>query len=79
MPISLQANAISPYVDYIVGMKKEIGDNAAIEFSRGFYRSLSDGQPYNIAFQFGKNAIALDAIPEDQTPVLVGRAVSQSS
>jgi hypothetical protein len=73
----VQADAINPYVDYVVGMKKEIGDKAAIEFSRGFYRSLSDGVPYNIAFRFGKNAIALDAIPEDLTPVLKGKAVSQ--
>ncbi|MBW4474773.1 MAG: CHAT domain-containing protein [Stenomitos rutilans HA7619-LM2] len=72
----VQVNAINPFIDYIVGMKKEIGDRAAIEFSRGFYRSLSDGLPYNIAFRFGKNAIALDAIPEDLTPVLKGKAAS---
>lgn len=72
-----QVNAISPFIDYIVGMKKEIGDKAAIEFSRGFYRALSDGLPYNIAFRLGKNAIALDAIPEDLTPVLKGKAVPQ--
>jgi hypothetical protein len=69
-----QAEAIEPYIDYIVGMKKEIGDKAAIEFSRGFYRSLSNDLPYEAAFRFGKNAIALEEIPEDLTPVLQGKA-----
>ena len=72
-----QVNAISPFIDYIVGMKKEIGDKAAIEFSRGFYRFLSDGLPYEIAFRAGKNAIALELISEDQTPVLKGKAVQK--
>ncbi|MFM7450202.1 MAG: CHAT domain-containing protein [Leptolyngbyaceae cyanobacterium] len=72
-----QVNAISPFIDYIVGMKKEIGDKAAIEFSRGFYRALSDGLPYNTAFRLGKNAIALDQIPENLTPVLKGKAIPQ--
>jgi hypothetical protein len=73
----VQVDAISPFIDYIIGMKKEIGDKAAIEFSRGFYRALSDGQPYNLAFRFGKNAIALDQIPESLTPVLKGKAIPQ--
>lgn len=72
-----QVDAICPFIDYIVGMKKEIGDRAAIEFSRGFYRALSDGLPYNTAFRLGKNAIALEAIPENLTPVLKGKAVPQ--
>lgn len=72
-----QVNAINPFIDYIVGMKKEIGDKAAIEFSRGFYRSLSNGLPYEAAFRFGKNAIALDQIPEDLTPVLQGKATQK--
>ena len=70
-----QADAISPFIDYIVGMDKEIGDKAAINFSKGFYRSLSNGLPYDAAFDFGCNAIDLDNIPEHLTPVLKGKAV----
>lgn len=70
-----QANAMSPFIDYIIGMDKEIGDTAAIELSRGFYRFLSSGYPYDAAFEFGCNAIDLAAIPEHLTPVLKGKAV----
>ena len=73
----VQADAIDPFIDYVVGMKKEIGDKAAIEFSKGFYRSLSNGLPYEAAFRLGKNAIDLEQIPEHLTPVLRGKAVQK--
>lgn len=71
----VQADAMSLFIDYIVGMDKAIGDKAAINFSKGFYRSLSNGLPYDAAFDFGCNAIDLDNIPEHLTPVLTGKAV----
>jgi hypothetical protein len=73
----IQADAMSPFIDYIVGMDKEIGDDAAINFSKGFYRSLSNGLPYEAAFRFGCNAIDIENIPEHLTPVLKGRAVQK--
>ena len=73
----VQADAIGLLIDYVVGMKKEIGDKAAIEFSRGFYRSLSNGLPYETAFRFGQNAIDLEQIPEHLTPILQGKAVQK--
>ena len=72
-----QVDAMSPFIDYIVGMNKAIGDKAAINFSKGFYRSLSNGLPYDAAFDFGCNAIDLDNIPEHLTPVLKGKAVQK--
>ena len=71
----VQADTISPFIDYIVGMNQEIGDQAAINFSKGFYRSLSNGLSYDAAFAFGCNAIDLENIPEHLTPVLTGKAV----
>lgn len=72
-----QADAMSPFIDYIVGMDKAIGDQAAINFSKGFYRSLSNGLSYDAAFDFGCNAIDLDNIPEQLTPKLAGKAIQQ--
>lgn len=73
----VQAAAMSPFIDYIVGMDKAIGDKAAITFSKGFYRSLSNGLPYDAAFDFGCNAIDLNNIPEQLTPQLTGKAVQK--
>jgi hypothetical protein len=72
-----QADAMYPFIDYIVGMKEAIGDKTAIEFSRGFYRALSNGLTYAAAYDFGCNAIDLDAIPEHLIPKLTGKAVPQ--
>jgi hypothetical protein len=65
-----QAEAIAKHIDYVVGMKKAIGDEAAIKFAVGFYDALGAGMNYEIAFDFGRNAIDLRGIPEHLTPVL---------
>lgn len=65
-----QAEAIHQHVDYVVGMKKAIGDRAAIEFAVGFYDALGAGRSYADAYKFGCSAIDLEGIPESLTPVL---------
>ena len=67
----LQARAIAQHIPYVVGMKKAIGDKAAIEFSVGFYDALGAGRDYVFAHKFGCNAIALADIPEKLTPFLL--------
>jgi hypothetical protein len=52
-----QAKAISKHIDYVVGMRKEIDDKAAIEFAVGFYDALGAGRSVEDAFKFGCNAI----------------------
>jgi WD40 repeat protein len=66
-----QARAIVQYIDYVIGMKQSIGDEAAIKFSVGFYDALGAGRPYQVAYKFGCNAINLKCIPEHLTPVLM--------
>ena len=39
-----QAIAIGNHIQYVIGMKREIGDKAAIEFSLGFYDTLGAGK-----------------------------------
>ena len=65
-----QAAAIYQHIDYVMGMGQAIGDKAAIQFAAGFYRALGAGRSYEEAYGFGCNAIALENIPEEQTPVL---------
>ena len=45
-----QARSISKYVDYIIGMKKPVSDEAAIIFSSKFYKSLLKSINYKEAF-----------------------------
>ena len=66
----VQADAIAGHIDFVVGMKKAIGDEAAIKFAVGFYDALGAGKDYEKAFKFGCSAIDLKGIPEYLTPVL---------
>jgi AAA-like domain/CHAT domain len=66
----VQAEAISQHVNYTIGMKKAIGDAAAIEFAVGFYDALGSGKTIEFAYKFGCAAILLAGIPEQLTPTL---------
>jgi hypothetical protein len=69
----VQAEAIYESVDRVVGMRKEIGDRAAIKFAVGFYDALGADKSYEDAYEFGCTAIDLEGIPESATPVLKSR------
>jgi|GEM_PF-2719575 len=55
-----QANAIVNHINYVIGMNQEIRDDAAIAFSKGFYRALGYERSIEQAFEFGCNAIQLE-------------------
>jgi hypothetical protein len=65
-----QAESIHQHINCVVGMNQAIGDKAAINFARGFYRALAAGRSYDDAFEFGCNAIDLKRIPEASTPTI---------
>ena len=65
-----QAETILQHINCVIGMKKEIGDRAAIAFAIGFYDALGYGKSFKDAYHFGCNAIDLSNIPESLTPVL---------
>ena len=65
-----QAEAIAQHIPYVVGMKKAIGDRAAIEFSIGFYDALLAGRSVEFAHRLGCNSIQMQGIPEHLTPVI---------
>ncbi|MEH1767329.1 CHAT domain-containing protein [Nostoc sp.] len=66
----VQALAIAQHVNYVIGMKKAIGDKAAIEFAVGFYDALGAGRSVEFAHKLGCAAIRLAGIPEQLTPTL---------
>ncbi len=66
-----QAKAISEYIPYVVGMKKEIPDRTAISFAVGFYRALGAGEPIDFAFRMGRNRLKIENLPESLMPVLL--------
>jgi tetratricopeptide (TPR) repeat protein len=55
-----QAEAIVQHIRHVIGMNQEIRDDAAIAFSKGFYRALGYDCSIKEAFEFGKNAIQLE-------------------
>ena len=56
----VQAQVINQHINYVIGTKKEIRDDAAIAFSQGFYEAIADGETIERAFEFGKNRIQLE-------------------
>jgi len=68
-----QADAIVQHIPYVIGMNQAIGDQAAIEFSIGFYDGLLAGQSIETAYKLGCNAIQLQNIPGHLIPVLKRR------
>lgn len=67
----IQAIAISQHIRYVIGMKRAIGDQAAIAFAVGFYQGLYAGRTIEDAFQLGCVQIQLMSIPEHLTPMLL--------
>ena len=65
-----QAEAISQHIPYVIGMKKEIGDRASIEFAVAFYDAIGAGRSVEDAYEFGCNAIQSMGFPEHLTLIL---------
>ena len=73
----VQAKAISEYIPFVVGMRKGIGDSAAIEFAVAFYDALGAGKTIDFAFRLACNAIQWAGLPEHLTPMIHVRADRQ--
>ena len=75
-----QAQAISEFVPYVIGMKQAIGDRAAIVFSIGFYQALGAGLSIEDAYKLGCVQIGLQGIGAQLTPVLLtkGQVINYS-
>jgi len=56
---NIQATEISHHINYVIGMKQAIRDDAAIVFTRGFYQALAYRESIENASNLGCNAIKL--------------------
>jgi hypothetical protein len=66
-----QAHAIAQHIDCVIGMSKEIGDNAAAGFAIAFYQALGYGRNVQTAFDLGRLEIDLENLGEQNTPKLL--------
>ena len=57
----IQATEISHHINYVIGMKQAIRDDAAIVFTRGFYQALAYGQSIENSYKLGCNAIKIQS------------------
>jgi hypothetical protein len=74
------AQAVVQHIDCAIGMRQPLGDDAALVFAAAFYQALAFGKAIAAAFELGCNALELQQIPEDQTPILaVKRGVDAST
>ncbi|MBW4446485.1 MAG: CHAT domain-containing protein [Spirirestis rafaelensis WJT71-NPBG6] len=64
----VQAEAISQYVKYVIGMNKAVGDKAAVAFAVAFYDALGAGEDVEFAYELG--CTQMMGFLEHQTPVL---------
>lgn len=62
-----QAKAIVQHINYVIGMQDEIRDDLAIAFTQGFYDGLGAGQPIEVAYKLGCNAIQFE-VSQKSTP-----------
>ncbi|MCL1469207.1 CHAT domain-containing protein [Argonema antarcticum] len=84
----VQAKAIVEKINYVIGMRQSIRDDAAIAFTTGFYGALGGGESIESAYSFGCNRIQLEisrssvvgvdkaaTVPEYLIPVLLKKEV----
>lgn len=67
---NIQANLISLGVLYTIGMDGAISDEAAIEFTRGFYDAIGAGKNIEFAYEEGINRMELKGCL-DSSPCLI--------
>lgn len=66
----VQAEALARHIPHVIGMRKSIGDNAAINFATAFYDALGAGETIEFAYKLGCNAIRWSDMPDNLIPVL---------
>ncbi len=74
-----QAEAISRYVDFVVGMKNAVYDDAAKVFAESFYQAIGYGESVRTALELGKNQVELLSIPGQDLPKLEVKKMADPS
>lgn len=67
----IQARSIARHIPYVIGMKKEISDQTAINFAISFYDAIGDGNDINFAFDFAKKNLSLKNLQGKENLILL--------
>jgi CHAT domain len=69
------AEALIIHVDHVIGMRYEISDKAAIEFSVGFYQAIAENRSIDTAFDGGRAVLRAhsQSVRERESPFLLKR------
>ncbi|MCJ8281022.1 MAG: tetratricopeptide repeat protein, partial [Rivularia sp. ALOHA_DT_140] len=62
----VQAELIHEDVNCVIGTNQAISDEAGIEFSKGFYDALINGQSYQVSFDIGCSSVKSKSISESE-------------
>jgi len=73
----VQAEAISQYVNYVVGMNKAVGDKAAVAFAVAFYDGIAAGYGVEEAYDLGRSQMM--SFLENETPVFKKKKLIDSA
>ena len=66
-----QAKLIRKFIPNVIGMKKSVADETAIEFAKVFYKGIGAGREISFSFEFAKNSIDLSNISGSDIPVIL--------
>ncbi|MDD1498803.1 CHAT domain-containing protein [Agrobacterium sp. CNPSo 3708] len=56
------AKIVRAHVPWVIGCDQSIADDAAIAFSRAFYRAVANGEDYQKAFRHARNEVSLNGM-----------------
>jgi adenylylsulfate kinase-like enzyme len=73
----VQAEAISQYVNYVVGMNRAVGDKAAVAFAVAFYDAIAAGYEVEEAYELGRSQMM--SFRENEIPVLKTKKLPNSA
>jgi tetratricopeptide (TPR) repeat protein len=66
-----QAEEISKYIPFVIGMSKSVPDTTAITFATSFYDAIGAGKEIELAFKFGVANINLEGLKGSEIPILI--------
>ena len=70
----VQSEAIAQHIKYVIAIRDEISNEAALEFAIGFYDALGAGRPLEFAHRSGCSAIQMQGLAEHLAPILVQKS-----
>jgi tetratricopeptide (TPR) repeat protein len=75
----LQAQVISQYIPYVIGISQAIGDEDVISFTVAFYDAVGAGRDIEFAYKLGCVSVQLAGIDGPLMPVLLKQTAQSNS